>query len=220
MAVAQGVEKHQLCPGLLQGLEIVGVIKAKGGVAGDGQGHVGRRQGAQHGRRAWFLARRGRQQGVEIDALENGVPRVGDHFVAFARLAWRGQAEMAFVDIQAVSRPRAPSTLEIGVILDRLTQFAFLARAADLVQDDARDFDAAVEIPIAKQQGRDPARHANRVDDQHHRRAQELGQGGAESAPLGIDAVMQPLVAFDQGDIGVCHSRARTGEGFRLGFGC
>ena len=92
---------------------------------------------------------------------------------------------MALVDSQAVVAADRAEDAQVGVILDRLPKLAFLPRRADLVEDHAGEFDLGIEILIAEQQRGDTARHADRVNDEHHRRAQQFRQGGDESPPRG-----------------------------------
>ena len=107
----------------------------------------------------------------------------------------------------------------IGVAFERLPQLPGLPIRSDLVENDSGDPRFAVEGRIALHQRGDPASHAAAVDDEHDRRAEELRQSGAGIGALDIDAVVQALVSFDQGDVGAARvaSERRQDLGARLG---
>ncbi len=91
----------------------------------------------------------------------------------------------------------------VGVVLDDGAQLAFVARAADLVQDHAGDAHVTVEGLIAEQQRRHAARHAARVDHEHDRQAEALGERRVAVAAVEREAVVQALVALDERGVGV-----------------
>ena len=90
----------------------------------------------------------------------------------------------------------------VGVVLDHGPQLGLVARAAELVEDDSGNADTPVKRLVAEDQWRNAARHAARIDHQHHRRVQQCRQRGVGVAAVQIQPVVQTLVAFDQGDIG------------------
>ena len=87
---------------------------------------------------------------------------------------------------------------------DHLTQLALMTGSADLVEDDAGDLHVGIERLVAQDQGGDAARHANAIEHQHHGHTQKLGQGGVAVTAFHVHAIVEPLVALDQGDIGRC----------------
>ena len=90
----------------------------------------------------------------------------------------------------------------IGVVFDHGTQFALMARAAQLVQDDAGDPDIGIEGLVAKNQWRHPTRHAACVDDEDHGCSEQFGERSVAVAAIQIESVVQSLVALD--DCNVC----------------
>ncbi len=219
IGVAQGVEEDEPRPGAPQGVEIVGVIEAESLVARDGERDVRPRPSAQQRRNCRLVAPRRGEQGVEIDPLRHDVFRTRDHGVGLRRLARRDEAEVALVEVEAGVARQSAQYAQIGVIFDRLAQFAFLPRRAEFVENDARDFHVAVEVLVAEEQWRYAARHADRIDDENDGRAQKLGERGAGVRSLRIDAVMQALVAFDEREIGVAIMLAVDAENLRRALG-
>ena len=122
---------------------------------------------------------------------------------AFEHFLRRGQAEMALVHRQLPLASHHADDLQVGIGLDGVTEFQFLPRAPHLVENNAGDQHLGIEILIAEQQRRHAARHAQCVDHQHHRRAEQFCQRRAGIAAQRVDAVVQALVAFDQRQIGV-----------------
>ena len=90
---------------------------------------------------------------------------------------------------------------DVGVMFDHGAQFGFVTRAAELIQNYAGDADIAIECLVAEDQRGDAACHAAGVDDQHHRRGQQVGERGVGVRAIEIETVVQSFVAFDEADI-------------------
>jgi len=115
---------------------------------------------------------------------------------------------VALDDGQAFVLVHGAQDRHVGVVLDHAAQPRFVTRAAEPVEDDAGDADVTIEGLIAEDERGDAAGHAAGVNDQHHRRPQQLRQGGVAVAAVQREAVVQPLVALDEGEIGA----ARAGD--------
>ncbi len=144
---------------------------------------------------------------VEVDAVAHRRGDAHDPRLGSTCLRRRGQAEMALAHRQPVVAPQAAEHGDVAIALDRGDQLALVPRPRDLVDDDAGDPHRRVEHAIAHQQRRDAARDALGIDHQHHRRADQLGQRRVAVAAFEIDAVVQPLVAFDQRHIDATRPR-------------
>ena len=119
---------------------------------------------------------------------------------------------MPLNDIEPLVAADGAEHRQIGVALQRLPQLHLLPRGADLVEDDSGDPHLRIEGGVALHQRRDPARHAEGVDDHDDRRAEQLRQGRARIRAFEIETVVQSLVALDQRQIGV---RGAAGECFK-----
>ena len=76
--------------------------------------------------------------------------------------------------------------------------------AGDAVDEHARQTHGRIEIAIAERHRADAARGPGSVDDQQHRRRQELRDlGGAAAVAVVADAVVEAHHAFDDGDVGI-----------------
>ena len=221
-AVAQGVEEDERRARALERFEVVLIVEAEGLVAGDRDSHVPlagsferRDRRRQPGR-----ARRDIANARKIDAPGDGAARGFDDRVAFRRLAGRRQAEMPLAHDDALIAADRAEDGNVGVAIERLPQLPGLPLRSDLVENDSGDPRLAVEGGIALHQRGDAASHAGGVDDEHDRRAEELRQRGARIGALDVDAVVQSLVSFDQGDVGAPARCARTWPGSRRRSGC
>ena len=206
----QGIDIDQFHVGGAQAVDVLTVIKAEGLIVCNadadpfgGRGGFGRQRCAGDWR-----AVGDRQQATEIDLRRHPFPNVLDPRQRGVLLVGRHQAEMALGDLHAGVVLHRADHLDVGVMLDHRAQLGFMAAAAEVVEDDAGDANVAVECLITKNQRGHPARHAARVDHQHHRRAEQLGERRVAVAAVEIEAVVQTLVAFDQAD-------ARAGRGMR-----
>ena len=99
----------------------------------------------------------------------------------------------------------------VRVVLDHRAQLGLVARAAELVEDHAGDADVRVEGLVAEDQRRDAARHAARVDHQHHRRAEHRRERGVAVAAVEVEPVVEALVALDQAERGALHALRELG---------
>ncbi len=98
----------------------------------------------------------------------------------------------------------------VGVVLDHRAQLGLVAAAAELVEHDAGDADLAVEGLVAEDQRCDAARHALRVEHQQHRQAEHARQRRIAVAAVEREAVVEALVAFDEGDVGARRVRGEA----------
>ncbi len=128
---------------------------------------------------------------------------LADALAAALGLVGRHQAEMALDDAHARVVGHRADHGHVGVVLDHGAQLGLVAAAAQAVEDDAGDADVPVEGLVAEDQRRDAARHAARVEHQHHRQRQQVGQGGIAVGAVEVEAVVEALVALDQADVGV-----------------
>ena len=141
--------------------------------------------------------------------LRHGVPRGGDDRVGLQGLLRRRQAEMPLAHGEAFVAADGAEHGNVGVALERLDELRRLTLRPDLVEDDSGDPRFRVELRVAADQRRDAARHAEGVDDEHDRRAQQLGERRAGIAALQIDAVVQAFVALDDRDVARRATRER-----------
>jgi hypothetical protein len=198
----QGVEFDQFDVGGAQRVEILAVVEAEGLVVRNADTHaVGRR--SRPGRKRNAQRRRAvgnRQQPREIDLRGDTLADLANPRLRGVLLIGRHQSEVAFGNLHAGVVLHRADHLDLGVVLDHRAQLRFVAAAAEVVEDDPGDADIRVERLVAEDQRRHPARHAARVDHQHHRRAQQLGQRRVAVAAVEIEPVVEPLVALDQAD--------------------
>ncbi len=90
----------------------------------------------------------------------------------------------------------------VGVVLDHRPQLGLMSRASQPGQNHAGNPNRPVERLIAEDQRRDTARHAARIEHQHHRQIQQLCQRRVAVVAVEVEAVVQALVALDQTDVG------------------
>ena len=109
---------------------------------------------------------------------------------------------MALGDGQALVLVDRAQYRHLRIPRDHFTQLALMAWSADLVEDDAGDLHARIERLVAQDQGGDATRHADAIEHQHHRHTQEFGQGGVAVTAFHVHAIVEALVALDQGDVG------------------
>jgi hypothetical protein len=102
--------------------------------------------------------------------------------------------------------------LDVGVVLDHRAQLAFMAAAAQLVEDHAGNADVGVEGLVAQDQRGDAARHATRIEHQHHGRLYQLGERRIAVAAVEVQAIVEPLVALDEGHVGTLGVAAHHGQ--------
>ena len=211
LAILQRVERHDLGAGLFQRLEVVRVIEAEGLVAGQADPHPRRRSRPRwhapdvaaaepaRQRRAALRATRSSACRSTCAAMRSPIGRT--RCAASSSSLLRHQPQMALDQRQhRVVRHRAQHG-HIGVVLDHRAQLGFVARAAELVQDHAGNPDARVEGLVPQDQRCDAACHAARVEHQHHRQVEQMGQRGVAVAAVQRQAVVQALVALDDADV-------------------
>ena len=127
---------------------------------------------------------RQRKKFIQINLLRDGLADLPDLGMGRDRLVARHQAEMALNDGEAFIVLDRADHRHVGVMLDDLAQLGFVARAAKIVENDAGDVDVAIERLVTEDQRRDAARHAARVDHQHHRQIEQHGQRGIAVAAV------------------------------------
>ena len=131
--------------------------------------------------------RRARLSLALVGGHEAEVPLGGRNAVVAAQCAEHGNAEIA----------------------ERLAQQLLVVIRADAVEDHARHLHVRVERAIAVHDGRRRAGHRCGIDDEQHRRVQQLRDvrgRGQLTAPRG--SVEQPHDAFDDGDVGAALAMA------------
>ena len=97
-----------------------------------------------------------------------------------------------------------PQHRDAAISLDGLADDGFVAGSGDLVEDDAPDGHLGVEVLTAQHHRGGGAGPHGTVHHQHHRSGQKLGQLRGAVSTLGVEAVVEAPVAFDE-------------EGIRLG---
>ena len=105
---------------------------------------------------------------------------------------------MPFDNGETVVMMYRPQHRNVRVMLDDGAQFGFVTRATELVENDAGDANILVERLITQDQRGDAAGHAARIDDQYHGGLQQGGQCRIAVTAVEAQAVIQPLVGFDQ----------------------
>ena len=213
MLVVQGVEGNQLRASVAQGLQIARVIEAERGVARDTQAHpgAGRHVG---GRRTSRQRRSLPGHGKHLVEIDLGGDERRDLIDALARrlgLVARDKAQVALDDRHALIVLHGAEHRNASVVPDHRAQLCLVARATELIQDHAGDANRRVERLIAENQRRDAARHAARVDHQHHRRAEERGERGVAVAAVQGEPVVQALIALDDAERGAVHAPRELG---------
>ena len=125
---------------------------------------------------------------------------------------------MAFDDRQMRVVMNGAQHRHVGVVLDDHPQLCLVPAAAEIVEDHAGDPDVAVERLVAENQRRDAARHAARVDHEHHRQREHSRQRRVAVAAVEREAVVEALVALDERDVGVARVRRERRQDFiRIG---
>ena len=214
--VAQRVEAGELGAGGREQLEVLRVVKGEGGAAGDrdpraagGLGRRARRSSAGPGASAGAARARARSRPAtsasrSTAARERGERRAarGSRSPAGTRPRWRSGAT------SASSRRRAPSTgTPSGSIASR-SSCSWWSEPTRLRITPAT-LTSRVEGRVAVDDRGDRAGHRRRVDDEQHRRVEELRdvRGGGELAAA-RGAVEEAHDALDDGDV---RARARRG---------
>ena len=211
--IGNRAEEHQFGAGLLEGVEVVGVVEAEGRIARDAQAQRRLRLGcACRGstRPQHFVGRRRLQQAVDVHLIRDGIGNRGDARPGRRRFVGRHQAEVALDDAELRIVEHGAEHRHVGVVLDDGAQLGFVARAAEAVEDDAGDADVAIEGLVAEDQRGDAARHAARIQHQHDGQVEQPGQRRIAVAAGEVEPVVEALVALDEGNVRV---RAVTGEG-------
>ena len=163
-------------------------------VAGDGDGLGGRLDGFAP-RLRQRLGQRG--QGIQINRTRDMIGGKVEERFQICALFGLHQSQMA-------RRGHDPClthhSAEDGNAhrLQRAAEHGFVARTADLVQDDAADTNVGREARETSDERRNRARHARRIDDEDDGQAEVLRQIRRGSAPIGWGAVEQAHRAFDQ----------------------
>ena len=114
------------------------------------------------------------------------------------------QSHVAFGKDLALEARDGPQHRDAAIGFDGLADDGFVARAGDLVEDDPPDGHLGVEVLAAQHHGGGGAGPHGAVHHQHHRSGQKFGQLRGAVGALGVEAVVEAPVAFDQ-------------EGIRLG---
>ena len=211
--VVQRVEGHKLRPGGVQGLQIAWVIEAERGVARDAHAHRRARRRTR-GRRAgghWRSLPGHGEHLIEIDLGGNERRDLVNMLTRRLGLVARDKAQVALDDRQALIVLHGAEHRNAGVMADHGAQLRLVTRTAELIQYHAGDPDVPVEGLIAENQRRDAARHAARVDHQHHRRTDERGERGVAVAAFQVEAVVQALVALDEAERRAVHAPRELG---------
>jgi hypothetical protein len=140
--VLQGIEEHGFGAGGGQCIQVVGVVEAEGGVAGDGDAY----------RRSRYCARRGGggasvgvaegQQAIEVDLRGDALADGGDVAFGLGGFVGRHQAQVALDQGQFGILLHRADHRHVGVVLDHGAQLGFVAAAAEAVEDHAGDADA------------------------------------------------------------------------------
>ena len=134
---------------------------------------------------------RQREQLVQIDLFRDGIADLFDLGRRDMGLVAGHQSQMPLDDAEPLIVMDRTDHRHIGIMLDDRAQLGFVPAAAKVVEDHAGDVDVAVERLIAKDQRRDAARHAARIDHQEHRQVEQLRQGGVAVAAIQREAVIQ-----------------------------
>ena len=113
------------------------------------------------------------------------------------------QTQMAFADLQCGIAVHSADHRHVGVVFDDRAQLGFVTTAAELVEDHAGDVHLRGEGLIAEDQRCDAACHTLGVDDQDHWRVQQGGEGGVAVAAIEVKAIIEPLVALDEAEVGI-----------------
>jgi hypothetical protein len=171
-------------------------------------GSFGRRRGDDGGHER-LVGGSHLQQAVDVHLSGDDACDGGDARFRGGGLVGRHQAEVALDDGQLRVVQHGAEHRHVGVVLDHRAQLGLVARAAEAVEDDAGDADVAVEGLVAEDQRGDAARHAARVEHQHHRQAEQLGQRGIAVAAGEVEPVVEALVALDEGNVGIRAWRAK-----------
>ena len=207
MRVRERVEAHQRCPRGTQRVEVVRVVEPERAILRDADPDVGvRGGGAGHRdeRRLGEERRDGdaRQQEVEVDLSADRGTQVGDAPRHVVRLVRRHEAQVALDDREPRIVVDGADDRDVGVVLDHHPELRLVAAAPEVVEDDADDRQVAVERLVAEDERRDAARHAARVEDEHDRESEGLRERRVAVAAVEREAVVEPLVALDQRDVG------------------
>ena len=111
------------------------------------------------------------------------------------------QPHVAFGKDLALEARDGPQHRNAAVGFDGLADDGFVAGTGDLVEDDAPDGHLGVEVLAAQHHGGGGAGPHGAVHHQHHRGGQKLGQLRGAIGALGVEAVVEAPVAFDQDGI-------------------
>ena len=120
-----------------------------------------------------------------------------------AKLAGLNKSQMPLGQLDGLIAGDRSENPHAGFIEARACQ-AFVARAADAIQDNARDFDTRPEAREAARNRRRRLRLAGNVEHQDNGQAGECCDIGARSIPPlpgGSDAVEQPHERFDNNEV-------------------
>jgi hypothetical protein len=140
------------------------------------------------------------EQALEVDLAGDALADGGDVAFGLGGFVGRHQAQVALDQGQVGILLHRADHRHVGVVLDHGAQLGLVAAAAEAVEDHAGDADIAVEGLVAEDQRRDAARHAARVEHQHHRQVEQARQRGVAVGAFEVESVVEALVALDQAD--------------------
>ena len=89
------------------------------------------------------------------------------------------------------------------MVLDTVSQDALMARSGHTIEDHAFELDIRIELNATGYHGSHGPCGLGAVDTQDQRQIKQFGQLGGAGFSAGIDAVVQPPVAFNHGNIGI-----------------
>ena len=128
--------------------------------------------------------------GETVDAILQGILLGG----------W-DEAEVTVGDLDVFGFGNGAEHGHVAVFLDALFHDVEMTRTGDLVEDDAGDPDAGIEVHDAVDDGGDAAGDAGGIDDEHDWRLEGDGELGGAVGALPVEAVENAHGAFDDGDV-------------------
>ena len=140
-------------------------------------------------------------QALQVEKSFGNFLSPGQSFPDPLMLLRRGEPEMALGKRIVFQTGNRPHHRNPAGAFDRLPQNGFLAAAGHAVQNHAPKIDSRVQLLASKSHGGRGPGHLVAIQDQDHRGLEKLGQFRRAVASRGVNAVIQPAVSLDEGNL-------------------